>query len=291
MFSAFRGGFFLNKKEVKIMKRILFSLITISAISALLVGATRAYFSDTETSTDNRFQAGAVDLKVGNANSTYNGLVTNLNFEPTDLTDEVFFDFRDVKPGDWGYDTISLRVDDNNAWMCADITVTKNGENGVMEPEEEAGDSEQNPQYGFWGELANYIHFYFWNDANNNGVKDAGEQMLTTGPASDLLAGYNPADDPEIVGFPKTTFALADANFSAFQSQGVSNGSPVLGSENYYVGKYWCFGDIVETDDGLTCVVNPLVNYNDAQTDRLYGNIEFRAVQHRNNAEFTCESV
>jgi len=271
------------------MKRILLSLVTIGVISALAIGATSAYFSDSETSENNQFQAGAIDLKVGNANSIYNGLSTNLNFQLTDLTDEVFFDFLDVKPGDYGFDTISLRVDDNNAWMCADITITKNGENTVLEPELEAGDAVQNPQYGFWGELANYINFYFWNDADNDGVKDASEQMLTSGPASNLLAGYNPADDPEIFGYPKTTFALADADFSAFQTQGILDGNPVLGGEVYYVGKYWCFGEIVETDDGLVCNVDLEENYNDAQTDRLYGNIQFRAIQHRNNTEFTCD--
>jgi predicted ribosomally synthesized peptide with SipW-like signal peptide len=44
------------------MRKILFSLLTISAVSAVVIGATGAYFSDTETSTGNTFMTGTIDL-------------------------------------------------------------------------------------------------------------------------------------------------------------------------------------------------------------------------------------
>ena len=40
------------------MNKILLSLLTISLVSVVAVGATRAYFSDNETSTGNSFTAG-----------------------------------------------------------------------------------------------------------------------------------------------------------------------------------------------------------------------------------------
>lgn len=46
------------------MKKILFSLMTISLVATVAVGATRAVFSDTEVSEDNTYTAGTLDLKV-----------------------------------------------------------------------------------------------------------------------------------------------------------------------------------------------------------------------------------
>lgn len=48
-------------------KRILLSVSMIAFVGALVVGATGAFFSDTETSTGNTFTAGAIDLQVANA--------------------------------------------------------------------------------------------------------------------------------------------------------------------------------------------------------------------------------
>ncbi|MDD5152496.1 MAG: TasA family protein [Candidatus Pacebacteria bacterium] len=58
------------------MKRILLSLSVIAAVAIGAVGATRAYFSDTETSTGNTFTAGTLDITLGTA--TYTTDVTNM---------------------------------------------------------------------------------------------------------------------------------------------------------------------------------------------------------------------
>lgn len=46
------------------MKRIILSLALIGVVSAVAVGATRAYFSDTVTISGNTFTAGTLDLKI-----------------------------------------------------------------------------------------------------------------------------------------------------------------------------------------------------------------------------------
>ena len=57
------------------MKKILLSTALILFVgSALALGGTGAFFSDTELSSGNTFTAGAIDLKVDNE-SYYNGLL------------------------------------------------------------------------------------------------------------------------------------------------------------------------------------------------------------------------
>lgn len=48
------------------MKRLLLSLSMLGMTSLLAIGATTAYFSDTEISSGNTFTAGTLDLKVNN---------------------------------------------------------------------------------------------------------------------------------------------------------------------------------------------------------------------------------
>ena len=76
------------------MKKIFLSLMLVTAtVGVISLGATKAFFSDTETSKNNSFVAGAIDLLVGN-DSYYNG-TQNLETSWTkkDLTIEKFFDF------------------------------------------------------------------------------------------------------------------------------------------------------------------------------------------------------
>lgn len=56
------------------MKKVLISVGIIGIVAALAIGATIAYYSDTETSEGNIFTAGSVDLKVDHVKQTYNGV-------------------------------------------------------------------------------------------------------------------------------------------------------------------------------------------------------------------------
>src|SRR3989344_2818492 len=96
--------------------KILTSLLITGVIASSALLLSNAFFSDTETSTGNTFQAGALDLKVDNT-SYYNGATSSATTwtTPADLPGHLFFDFNDLKPGDWGEDTISLHVE-NDAW-------------------------------------------------------------------------------------------------------------------------------------------------------------------------------
>lgn len=62
------------------MKKILFSVITIGVVAAVAIGASQAWFSDTEESKGNRITAGTIDLSVDNGGS-------EVKFVPVTISD------------------------------------------------------------------------------------------------------------------------------------------------------------------------------------------------------------
>jgi len=263
-------------------------------VGAVVIGATGAFFSDTETSTGNTFTAGAIDLTIDNT-SYYNGqFSTSTSWIQKDLeSGDWFFNFSDLKPGDWGEDTISLHVSNNDSYLCADVTLTSDNDNGLTEPEGNDGDVTPGPTGQ--GELANAVNFVWWADDGDNVLED-GENVLPGGPL-----GVLGIDQP-------MTIALSD-------SQGNIWGDPgaLPGDSNRYVGKAWCFGDFAltpvaqdnegytgDTDNpagtngpnvrssGISC--NGAQIDNKTQTDSMTADVSFRAVQSRNNGAFVCNA-
>ena len=293
------------------MRKILISLAIIGAVSAIVVGATTAFFSDTETSSGNTFTAGAIDLKVDNhcyyndrecicatsgehAGKCYWDIGGNGHFgdgevsednrcyctwDEKDLEDgDLFFYFTDLKPGDHGEDTISLHVHDNDAWACVTVKDLKDDDNGCTEPEGEDGDSTCGENEG---ELSQHLYFFAWadNDGDNVYEPGEGERYLFTnifGPASDVLNGR--------------TYPLADSTVNVFTGS-TSGDEPLIGCDVYYIGLAWCFGTMtVNTQNGqITC--SGAGNHNITQTDSLTGTIEFYTEQARNNSTFVCQQL
>src|SRR3989344_164317 len=266
--------------------RILLSGATIVPAAALIIGATYAFFSDTETSSGNVLTAGAVDLLIDNE-SYYNGVLNeDTTWTLSDLTDQLFFDFSDVKPNDLGEDTISFHAD-NDYWLCAEMTLTNNDDNTCTANEQVDDLTCSEPDADlFDGELAQNINFIFWGDDGDNVLEDD-ELVFEEGTAEEVL------DDNAI--------ALAD---SATNNIGGLTGEPAPGGETVYVGKAWCFGTLTQgslTQDnlgadsprtpanstgGVSCDGSLLDN--STQTDSVLADIKFTAVQSRNNAGFIC---
>src|SRR3990167_8179845 len=168
------------------MKRLLVSAGTLIFIGAVAISATGAFFSDTETSTGNTFAAGELDLTIDNTSYGFDwnrpgennptgewGQNSANSWGLSDLTDQLFFSFRDLKPGDYGEDTISLHVQ-NNAWACMAFDLTSTPDNGINVPETDAGDVTDGAN---GGELQNYLSFLFWNDDGDN-VLETGENVI-----------------------------------------------------------------------------------------------------------------
>ncbi|MCH8741871.1 hypothetical protein IH779_03135 [Patescibacteria group bacterium] len=263
-------------------KKILISVSVIALVAAIGIGGTIAFFSDTETSTGNTFTAGSIDLKIGN-DAWFNGQPqSQFTWELSDLTNQLFFNYTDLKPGDWEEDTISIRVDDNPSWVCANLTITKDSDVTCTEPE--VGDDPNCATGNDWnGELGKELSFIFWADDGDNVLED-NEQVVLSGSPSDLPSGD---------GNPGQTFPIVDSQFNLFGT----NGQPLPGQTTVHIGKAFCFGTLLQTpvapgpnspsdNPGFTCD-GELVN-NASQSDSVMGNMSFTAVQSRNNANFVC---
>jgi predicted ribosomally synthesized peptide with SipW-like signal peptide len=110
-------------------KKILISLSVIGAAAAIAIGATVAYFSDTETSTGNTFTTGTLDLKVNNQDDPVVIHITRINLIPYPRWSHNYGgDFTVRNTG-----SIPGQV-----WM--EIKNIKNYENDCLDPEVEAGD-------------------------------------------------------------------------------------------------------------------------------------------------------
>ncbi|RJR29629.1 hypothetical protein C4564_02055 [Candidatus Microgenomates bacterium] len=280
------------------MRKIFTSLLIVGAVGAVALGATQAFFSDTETSTGNVLSAGAIDLKI-DSTAHYDGLVctnvagggqdpvyqweletdqvqtnrTDLLHKPCDSSWELkdltlgdkFFNLIDLKPGDNGENTISIHVDSNDAYMCAKIDNMVNYENDVTEPESIVDDTSGAAE----GELSQEIRFFAWDD-NGDNIWDKGEQVLFSnieGPADDVING---------VVYPMFT-----------------PGNVLKAGEGNteYVGLYWCYGSLVvnQGDNLLVCDGKSVTNL--TQTDSLSADISFYVEQARNNDNFVCPSI
>ena len=281
-------------------KKILISLSVIALAAAVVVGGTVAFFSDTETSTGNTFTAGAIDLTIDNTSYVTNNdgvLVAspNTSWDLGNLSDlgtrggsnlpKLFFNFVDLKPGDMGEDTISLRVIDNDAWLCAATRITADDDVSYSEPE--LGDDKTilltTPELAD-GELDEELNFVFWADDGDNVLeREEVASIFLQGP----ISGIGQAGQ----------IALADATTNIWTGTG-----PVKGGETFFIGKAWCFGNLtvdavivggdgtpVDRGTGIACD-GRLVN-NASQTDRVVGDISFTAVQSRNNDSFVCSAL
>lgn len=266
------------------MKKILTSIVSLVAFAGLAFGLTQAFFSDTETSRGNVLQAGMLDLKIDNTSYLNHATSSATTWALKDLTSsDLFFNFTDLKPGDEGEDTISVRVNDNDAWACMDMTLTKDDDTTCTEPEKlddpTCNDPDSDP---LDGELGGLLQFIFWTDDGDN-VLERNEKVISSGLAKNIL-------DSKIV--------LAD---SGTNNVGGPPGEPLTGGKTYYIGKAWCFGtlsqDPVPAGEGVSPIVDSGVNCdgtslnNASQSDALMADISFRAIQHRNNPRFTCNET
>ena len=269
------------------MKRILISAGTLVFIGALVISATGAFFSDTETSTGNTFAAGAIDLQIDNESyvTDANGNLifsTSTSWGISDLTDQLFFDFEDLKPGDIGEDTISIHAGSNDAWACMALDITSTPDNGINEPEGDAGDVTDGAT---GGELQNFLEFAFWADDGDNVFEsdEVGSLGLTGTAASNFDGDWQ---------------RLADSTGGFFGDD------PIPGNTTEFLGKAWCFGQLTQapvTQDNASSS-SPLVrgtgftcdgsgDNNIAQTDGIVVDVSFYAEQARNNAQFLCSGL
>lgn len=180
-------------------------------------------------------------------------------WEEKDLEeDDFFWNFDDVKPGDYGRNVISYHIYDNDAWMCTLLDVVDE-ENVIIEPEADAGDVSDPP-----GELSKYIRVFVWHD-DGDGVFETGEVQI----ADDTLDNMD-------------NWPIAESPNPA-----------VVGDTTEFIGVSWCLGAMTVNQDNA---VTPFAcdgagDHNDAQTDVVNVVLNFYAEQSRNNPDFKCSEV
>ncbi len=236
-------------------KKILLSLAALAVIAIAGTYGTIAFFSDKEASTGNQFVAGSVDLIVTDENATYNG---NTVLAWDEGTVGKFFDFNDLKPGDFGYDMAKLRIETNEAYVCANIDIKEFGENVCNNVETKIPD----PSCGTGndqGELQNFVKMKIWLDATCQG---------------------NTSGDPIFDG------ALSSLELGSH----VYSLGKIAGNTNYCIVKKWCFGNWT-TDQAGALICDGSGDQNISQTDTIKGDIMFYAVQTRHNDKFACADV
>ena len=289
------------------MQRILLGLGMIAVLGGLVAGGSGAFFSDTETSTGNTFTAGDIDLKIDNSSYALDFNIPTVE-TPTgafvanpanswslkDLVPGVdhFFTFDDLKPGDYSEDTISIHVGSNNAWMCAAANLTDDSDQTCTEPELADDPTCTNPGLN-GGELDNTLQFAFWKDDGDNVFEPvAGDN----GGVAETIFLSGPLSNLDNAGQIK----LADSTGSI-----LGGTNPIPGDTTFYIGKMWCMGNMTAgslVQDGSGNTINPTtaqgtgfscdgsaVN-NAAQTDKAVGDMQFYAVQSRNNPTFSCSN-
>ncbi len=176
-------------------------------------------------------------------------------WEERDLTDEVFWKFDDIKPGDRGVSIVSLHVYGNEAYACLFPADVVDDENTLIEPEDDAGDTTDSE-----GELSGELEFFVWGDVNANNAYDSGEPV------------YVPAGTP---------FNQIQQNMIAMQL------FPNMPAS--LVGFNWCAGD--QTLDGETVSCDGHGMGDVAQTDQVISAFVAYAEQQRNNESFSCATV
>ncbi len=261
---------------ININTKILLSLASIAAAGALVVGATFAFFSDSETSTGNTFKAGTLDLKVDSSCHYFQNEIDVGcgqgaefgNWLQSDLTPGVhkFFNFNDIKPGDRGEDTVSLHVVDNDAWgrfVIKDVAAS---------PDD---DLRQALQFSVWLDQGTTKGFQCGStpacDADpqegDNVQQEQGEPTLIT-PGTVDAGGETHNIYDGLAGVYTAESCTGDGVTIPLSCPGIAPDGRMIGSTSYYFGIAWK----LPADTG-----------NQVQGDSLSATMEFQAVQSRNN--------
>ena len=156
------------------MNRIMNSLLTIGVLSAVIIGGTMSFFSDSEISVNNTFTAGTIDIAVDGEN-------------PWQGT----FDWEDIKPGKEFEMSFNItNVGENPLKLWKIIKCMQYDDNGIIEPEQawydDNGVVEKN-------DLDSAIVYEMYVDGNLVVSKEAG---ITMDQVKDNYIGLVKLDQP-----------------------------------------------------------------------------------------------
>ncbi|MEM2111924.1 MAG: TasA family protein [Candidatus Bathyarchaeia archaeon] len=151
-----------------ISKKILASIVVIGILALAMGWGTYSYFSDTET-VQNVFTAGSLDLTVNDQNGV-----------------PVTFTANNLRPGNQPHWSLTLKNIGtiNGKFDISDVDFVS-GENGLTEPEIEAGDASADTD-----EFDDVLNLRLWLDKDHNGWWSAGDVMIYNGLVKDLPSSF-----------------------------------------------------------------------------------------------------
>jgi hypothetical protein len=302
-------------KKMKLNWRVVSSLAIITLVAIGAVIGARALFNDTEQSAGNNITAGDLNLIVGST-CHYNGKVCALgdagkyywsgteeecfcSWSAKDLSGELFFNLPNVMPGDNGENTVNLKVEDNDAWICGiakNITSDDNGcTNSESKIDSTCGAGE--------GELDDNLFFTAWKDADCDNVLDLPIAGVPEVPAHCESITENPSFQQICASsgdIQQTCEALTffECVWIPYQPAVPGQlGEQVLAENQKAVSSLWPIADATTGSGPIKAGENyclgiswnvPLETGNIIQTDSVKGDMEFFAVQSDNMADFSC---
>ena len=234
---------------------MLLGLGTIGVASAGAGLGTTAYFSDTESFSGNSLQAGSLDLRV-EYESSYDsgGAVENMAETISGVVDGepagMFYDLRDVKPGDSGSFEFCFEIEDNPSYMWA-CGMLEQAENGITEPEAAVDDDDE-------GELAESIMATLSYCTEDGETLNVIAEDVTLFDAFALLVSGVPLDGAAPAGFTEP------GEQAPYAEEDEETG--------FITGPCLCVDWVLPTDVG-----------NEIQSDSLTFGMEFHALQARHN--------
>jgi hypothetical protein len=179
---------------------------------------------------------------------------------------DTFWNFPDIKPGDFGTNVLSLHVYDNDAFACLLPSNIADDENTVVDPELTALPTPDTTANGIPnGELSDEIEFFMWKDLNGNNAYNLSEPILV-----DSGTPFNQ--------IPTQMVAMS-----------LVGNAPIT-----LVGINWCAGDqtgptVALPSTPASCDGNGMGDI--AQTDKMLADFVAYAVQQRNNPNFSCANT
>ena len=170
-----------------------------------------------------------------------------------------FWNFADIKPGDWGENTVSLHTN-KEAWVCLEFLNLEEEENGINEPESHEDTTAE-------GDLTKWMHFFAWHDDGDN-IFEVGEKPIFGPVAAD------PALDNQV-------YPVAD----------YTHGPAIPANNTKHVGIYWCAGEMwVDVPTAaITCDGEGMGN--EAQTDSMSVDIQLFALPKKDFSKFKCSKI
>lgn len=237
------------------MRAATVTLVAVAAVSAFYVRGIEPGIT---------FATNGVDLKI-DSKAWYNGSkVAGATWYLKNLVpgSDKFFDFDDIKPGDYGCNVISMHVKNTDAWMCLDFKNLQESENDVNEPE-------SHEDHTLGADLAGGVEFFGWTDDGDGKYEPPSEKPLFG--TSTQAASYVLNDK---------TYVIGDSKGGGMCKQNTTR----------YVGTCWCAGDLVVLASGkIQCDGTKLGNA--AQTDSFSVDVEIRAEPVKDKPKFVCGSV